>query len=71
MRWLVSLLAAALLAAGYLVSEGLVRPKLGERYVSMKGLAEREVRADLALWPIRFVATGNDLPAVRMLGDGA
>lgn len=70
MRWLVGLLAAALLAsgvaaAGFLVGEGLVRPKLGERYVSVKGLAEREVRADLALWPIRFVATGNDLAAVR------
>lgn len=35
------------------------------RLVSVKGLAERSVKADLALWPMRFVATGGDLGAVQ------
>ena len=31
----------------------------------MKGLAEREVTADLALWPLRYVSTGDDLTAAQ------
>lgn len=33
--------------------------------VSVKGLAEHQVKADLALWPLRFVTAGNDLAAVQ------
>ncbi|MBO6634863.1 SIMPL domain-containing protein [Parvibaculum sp.] len=60
-------LAAALIlglgiaAGGYLAGEGLVKSRLGDRSVSVKGLSEREVKADLALWALRFVVTGNDL----------
>jgi len=60
-------LAAALIlglgiaAGGYLGGQGLVQSRLGDRSVSVKGLSEREVKADLALWALRFVVTGNDL----------
>jgi hypothetical protein len=54
-------LAAGIAAAGWLVGEGFRESRLAERYVTVKGTSEQTVKADLALWPIRFVATGNDL----------
>lgn len=44
-----------------LLKDGLTGLKTGDRYVTVKGVAEREVNADLALWPIRFVASGKTL----------
>lgn len=64
--FLSSLVAAAVLAAGlvvaaWVIADGLREVRTGERTVAVKGLAERDVKADLALWPIRFVATSNAL----------
>jgi len=55
------LLSAGLVAMGYLVSSGVLTIKSLERSVSVKGLSEREVTADTAIWPIRFSEVGNDL----------
>lgn len=61
--WLAAALAVAvgIALAGVFVRDGLIEARTGDRTVSVKGLAEREVRADLAIWPLRFVATSNDL----------
>ncbi|HRY22976.1 MAG: SIMPL domain-containing protein [Geminicoccaceae bacterium] len=56
-----ALVGAGLAAAGWFVGEGFRQGRTAERVVTVKGLAEREVRADLALWPMRFVATSDDL----------
>jgi len=51
---------SAIISASF-IGDGLTDLRTGDRYVTVKGVAEREVTADLALWPIRFVATGNSL----------
>jgi hypothetical protein len=38
--------------------------KLADRYVTVKGLVERTVRSDSAIWPVSFKEAGNDLPQV-------
>ena len=64
------LLAAVVLglgvaAAGWLVAEGVRDWRTAERLVTVRGLAEREVEADLALWPLRLVATSDDLATAQ------
>jgi len=54
-----------LAAGGWLAGRGLVTARLTDRYVTVKGISEREVRADLAIWPIRVVTTDNDLAAAQ------
>lgn len=49
------------IAIGYGFSSG----RAADRFVEVKGLAEQDVEADLALWPLRFVATGDDLSAAQ------
>ncbi|MDI5892367.1 SIMPL domain-containing protein [Halomonas rhizosphaerae] len=55
------ILGIAAIVAASLIAEGLTDLRTGDRYVTVKGLAEREVQADLALWPLHFVATGETL----------
>ncbi|PSF08304.1 SIMPL domain-containing protein [Marinobacter fuscus] len=55
------ILALSAIIAASLLAEGLTGLRTADRYVTVKGVAEREVEADLALWPIRFVATGSSL----------
>lgn len=58
------LLAIGLLGSGWFVGHGFEAGH-HDRYVTVKGLSERDVKADLALWPIRFVAAGNQLDKVQ------
>jgi hypothetical protein len=55
------LVAIGLALGGWFVGHGFAQGRSTDRYVEVKGLAEREVTADLALWPLRYVATGDDL----------
>ena len=60
-----AVLALGLALAGWFVGQGFLRAPTAARYVEVKGLAEREAAADLALWPLRFVATGDDLAVTQ------
>lgn len=59
------LLALGMVAGGYLLGDGLRRARSADRSVTVRGLAERNVTADLATWTIAYSATGTDLPTVR------
>jgi hypothetical protein len=56
------LLAAGLCGGAWLIGDTVITAKQLERTVTVKGLAEREVAADQAIWPIRFSVGANELP---------
>lgn len=58
------LVAIGLATAGYLIGKGFVEARVLDRSVEVKGLAEREVPADTAIWPVQIVAAGDDLQAL-------
>jgi uncharacterized protein len=59
------LLAAGIGAAGYAVSEGLQRFSMADRTVTVKGLAEKAVESDYAIWLLSFRRAGNDFGGVQ------
>lgn len=52
---------AGLVGLGGVLGHNLLELKALDRTVSVKGLSEREVKADIAIWPIEYVRLGNDL----------
>jgi hypothetical protein len=68
-----ALIALGMLGAGWLIGDGFQKGRAEEHYVTVKGLAETFVTADLAIWPLRYTATGDDLNGVqaKIDADGA
>jgi hypothetical protein len=50
------LLGTGIAVGGAFVGWGFARGRASDRFVTIKGISEREVKADLALWPLRIVA---------------
>lgn len=65
--WLASaaVLSLGLIVGGYLLGNGLVRAREADRSVMVRGLAERDVTADLATWTIAYSATAGDLETAQ------
>ena len=59
------IVAAGIALGGWLGGRGLAAVRAADRYVTVKGVAEQQVQADLALWPLRVVAADNDLAAAQ------
>jgi hypothetical protein len=55
------LLALGLAASGYFISNGIRYFRNFDRFVEVKGLAEQNVKSDLASWNLNFSNSGNDL----------
>ncbi|MGN6278713.1 MAG: SIMPL domain-containing protein [Sphingomonas sp.] len=58
-------LAIGMIVGGYLLGNGLVRARHADRSVTVKGLAERDVTADLATWDLSYSEQGSDLAEVQ------
>ncbi len=55
------ILGIGIAAAGWFVGDGFLKGRAADRFVTVKGVSERDVQADIALWPIGFVSTNDDL----------
>lgn len=65
------LVGAGAAAGGYFVGQGFYQGRRAERYVTVKGLVERDVKADLAVWTLNFSTTGADIGAVSAVSEHA
>ena len=65
--WLKTLiLCTSIVIAGFFVGNMHKTGKKYDRFVQVKGLSEREVNADLAVWPINITLTANDLNSLKI-----
>ncbi|KAA3602113.1 MAG: SIMPL domain-containing protein [Calditrichaeota bacterium] len=55
------ILAIGIALAGLLIGLGFIKSKTADNFVKVKGVSEREVKANIAFWPLRFVATDDNL----------
>jgi hypothetical protein len=60
-----ALLAVGLAIFGAQIGQAVKKGREFDRYLSVRGLSEREVKATLAIWPIRFAVYANDLPQLK------
>lgn len=55
-----AVIALGIVILGFTVRSGIVTFKDRDRIVSVKGLSEREVKADKVIWPLVYKDLGND-----------
>jgi len=65
----VAIFAVGLTTSGYVLGDGLRRAKMAERTVTVRGVSERNVTADLATWTVDFSHQGDDLAPVQQSVD--
>ncbi|HEV2595681.1 MAG TPA: SIMPL domain-containing protein [Sphingomicrobium sp.] len=66
----VTIFAVGLTTSGYALGDGLRRSKMAEhRTVTVRGVSERDVTADLATWSIQFSHQGTELAPVQQSVD--
>ncbi|MGL4542670.1 MAG: SIMPL domain-containing protein [Polymorphobacter sp.] len=64
-----AILALGLIIGGWVLGNGLTRAKFADRSVTVRGLAERDVTADLATWTISTSAVGSEIGALQAKAD--
>jgi hypothetical protein len=64
-----AIVALGLIGAGWILGAQIKQTRLADRYVTVKGLVERTVKSDLAVWNIGFQSSGNDFKTVLAQGD--
>ncbi len=59
--WTGLFIGIGLTVLGFFILQSARVMRFSNRYVNVKGLAEKEVKADVAIWPITFKEAGNNL----------
>jgi len=62
---------SGLILSGVFIKQGLQEFRTSDRVVTVKGLAERNVEADLAIWTLSTTSTGNMLSDVQADGENS
>ena len=65
----VAIFAVGLTTSGYVLGDGLRRAKMAERTVTVRGVSERDVTANLATWTVSFAEEGTTLAPVQASVD--
>lgn len=59
-----AIIGVAIVILGFALKAGIDNIAFRDREVTVKGLAEREVKADLVTWPISYSVAGDDLSSL-------
>lgn len=59
--WGLVVLGIGVALGGGLAGYGFSQSRVADRFVTVKGVSEREVQADLAVWPLQITGAANDL----------
>ena len=65
----VAIFAVGMTTSGFVLGDGLRRAKMAERTVTVRGVSERDVTADLATWTVSFSDEGTTLGPVQASVD--
>jgi hypothetical protein len=60
-----ALIALGLIIGGWALGSQIKATRLSDRYVTVKGLVERRVKSDLAIWPLSYKEAGDDLASLH------
>ena len=64
-------LALGLIFGAWILGAQIKATRLSDRYVTVKGLVERTVKSDLAIWLLSFKEAGDDLSLVYARSEGS
>lgn len=64
-----AIIGLAVIIGGFLMGDGIRRARMADRSVTMRGLSERDVNADLATWTIAYTEQGSQLSPVQAAID--
>jgi hypothetical protein len=62
--------SAGLVAGGFFIGNGFYQSRMADRTVTVKGVSERYVSADLAVWNIKIAVTGDVLADIQQTIEG-
>jgi hypothetical protein len=65
------LLFLGLSIGGYFIGSGFRNFKTQDRFITVKGFSEKEVKADIALWTLRLRGANNNLSEANLAIDSA